>query len=273
MKATDSQLDVVSVADYEELSREIVELFVSEARGAIESRERFCTAISRDTPGSFFELLWAERRSKRLQWDKIHFFWVDECCDCNRLRGDRYEAATYGLMRRVRIPAANVHLICSKCLGCECAASLYEQTIYNVVKTKKNGVPRFDLIVLRMEADAHIGSLFPDTYAFFDRRDLVRVIYFMDGRHTRITLTNPVLCAASRIAVMVSGEQNAAILGEVLTSERDELQYPIHAIWPVLDKVTWLVDRNASKFLRPLRQPYEGLWGRRFGRSVKYDFA
>ena len=81
MKATDSQLDVVTVADYGQLSQEIVELFVSEALEAIELRERFCTAISRDTPGSFFELLWAKRRSKDLQWDKIHFFWVDECCD------------------------------------------------------------------------------------------------------------------------------------------------------------------------------------------------
>jgi len=102
-----------------------------------------------------------------------------------------------------------------------------------------------------MSADGHVASLFPDTYAFFDTEDLVCVIYFMDGRHTQITLTNSILCAASHIAVLVYGEKKAAILREVLTSEPDEVRYPIHAIWPILHKVTWLVDHSAAKFLLP----------------------
>ena len=92
-----------------------------------------------------------------------------------------------------------------------------------------------------MGADAHIASLFPDTYAFFDTKDLVRVIYFMDSRRTRITVSNRVLRAAFHTVVLVTGEEKATILREVLTSEPDEVRYPIHAIWPILEKVTWLV--------------------------------
>jgi hypothetical protein len=36
-------------------------------------------------------------------------------------------------------------------------------------------------------------------------------------------------------------------LKKVLTSEPDEVRYPIHILWPVLDKVTWLVDSEAAK--------------------------
>jgi 6-phosphogluconolactonase len=62
----------------------------------------------------------------------------------------------------------------------------------------------------------------------------------------RITLTHPVLLAARRLVVLVSGPEKAQTLREVLTSEPDEVRYPIHVLWPVLDKMTWIVDRNAA---------------------------
>ena len=72
-------------------------------------------------------------------------------------------------------------------------------------------------------------------------------VYVLDEKLNRITLTHPVLCAASHVAVLVSGEEKAGILKKVLTSEPDDIRYPIHLLWSVLDKVTWLVDRNAAK--------------------------
>jgi len=35
-------------------------------------------------------------------------------------------------------------------------------------------------------------------------------------------------------------------LKEVLTSDPDDVRYPIHVLWPILDKVTWLVDSDAA---------------------------
>jgi 6-phosphogluconolactonase len=71
----------------------------------------------------------------------------------------------------------------------------------------------------------------------------------LDEKLNRITLTHPVLCAASHLVVLVSGREKAAILKKVLTSEPDEVRYPIHALWPVLDKVTWLIDSEAARAL------------------------
>ncbi len=100
-----------------------------------------------------------------------------------------------------------------------------------------------------MGADGHAGSLFPNSYAAFDTEDLACVVYVMDEDLNRITLTHPVLCAASHLAILVSGREKAEILKEVLISEPDEVRYPIHALWPILDKVTWLVDKEAAKAL------------------------
>jgi len=63
----------------------------------------------------------------------------------------------------------------------------------------------------------------------------------------RITLTSPVLLAARHLVVLVSGKEKAQTLREVLRGEPDEVKFPIHVLWPVLDKITWLADRDAAR--------------------------
>jgi len=62
----------------------------------------------------------------------------------------------------------------------------------------------------------------------------------------RITLTKPVLLAARRLVVLVSGDEKSRTLEAVLTNEVDEMRYPVQTLWPVLERVTWLVDRDAA---------------------------
>lgn len=251
MKVANAKLDVVLVADPQDLARATSELFINDALKSVGSRGACYAAISRCIPSAFFEILGSQPQSKGLPWHRIHLFWVDECCGSPDLRPSNYTKPDSTLISKIGIPGENVHRICSEHSNCEYVAAVYEQTIRQVVTLKKNGVPRFDVIMLAMGTDGHIASLFPDTYAFFETEDLVRVSYFMDSRRTRITLTNPVLCAALHIAVLVSGEAKAVIFRKVLTTAPDEVRYPVHTIWPVLDRVTWLVDRQAMGLLRP----------------------
>lgn len=252
MKATDAKLNVSLVASYQEVAQEMLELFISDAQKTIDINGRFFTAMSRYTPRILFELLGSDFRSRSLPWDRIHLFCVDECCGSFNPGSNSYIMAAKSLAQKVDMPSENVHRICSRNWNCEHTALIYEQTLCNVIGRKENEVPKFDLILLGMAPDGHIASLFPDTYTFFESQKLVQVTYFMDARYTRITLTHPVLYAASRIAVFVSGGDKAGILSEIFTREPNIARYPIHALWPILEKVTWLVDHDAAKLLLPL---------------------
>jgi len=152
-------------------------------------------------------------------------------------------------LEKVDIPDENIHRIPTEYSDFKVAARCYEETIKQVFNLKEGQLPQFDLVVLGMGTEGHTGSLLPNSYAPFDTEDLACVVYVLDEKLNRITLTHPVLSAASHLIVLVSGEEKADILKEVLTSEPDEVRYPIHVLWPVLNKVTWLVDKQAARQL------------------------
>lgn len=235
--------------DAEDLAHRAVQWFVQAAHEALQYRERFYTALSGGhTPARFFQLLATTPEAKALTWDQIHVFWVDERYVPPDSEASNYRLAAELLLDRVSIPPGNVHRIPTEYEDINDAVRAYERTIREVFDLREGEVPEFDLIVLGMGSDGHTGSLFPNVYATFDTEDLATVVYVMDDTTlNRVTLTSPVLLAARRLVVLVSGPEKAQTLKDVLTSEPDEVKYPIHVLWPALDKVQWLVDREAAQ--------------------------
>jgi 6-phosphogluconolactonase len=242
--------NVEVVSDPETLAQRSVQVFIADAQKAITVRKTFYVAISGGhTPRRFFELLGGLSQARELPWDRIHLFWVDERYVPHDSQWSNYRLAADTFLAQVTIPEENVHRIPTEHADFKEAARCYEETIKQVFGLQQNQMPQFDLIVLGMGAEGHTGSLFPNSYAPLDAENLACVVYGLDENLNRITLTHPVLCAASHLAVLVSGSEKAGILKEVLTSEPDEVRYPIHVLWPILNKVTWLVDTQAARFL------------------------
>ncbi len=238
------------VSDPDGLAQRGVEMFVNDAQKAINTKNVFCVAISGGhTPKHFFEMLAESPLAKTLPWEKVQLFWVDERYVQPDSIWSNYKLAADTFLNKVPIPKENIHQIPTDHENFKDAARSYEQTIRDVFGLRESQMPEFDLIVLGMGTEGHTGSLFPNSYATFDTEDLATVVYVMDEKLNRITLTHPVLCGASHLVVLVSGEEKAKILKEVFTSEPDEVRYPIHTLWPVLNKVTWLVDSKAAKYL------------------------
>jgi len=238
------------VSDPESLAQRSIRVFVADAQKAIKAKDTFYVAISGgNTPKRFFELLGESPQASSLPWDKIQLFWVDERYVRPDSQWSNYKLAVDTFLTRVAIPKANVHRIPTEDEDFNAAAHRYEETIRELFGLGAGKVPQFDLILLGMGSDGHTGSLFPNSYAAFDTEDLACVVYVLDEKLNRITLTHPVLCAAFHLAVLVSGGEKAHILKDVLTHEPDEVKYPIHVLWPILDKVTWLVDSDAAKLL------------------------
>lgn len=233
--------------DAEELASRTVSLFVSAAHEALESRGTFYVALSGgQTPRLAFEKLAASPAAQALLWQHIHVFWVDERYVPVDSPQSNYRLAADAFLKKVPIPPDNIHRIPTEHEDISTAARSYETILRDVFGLGKNQMPQFDLIVLGMGADGHTASLLPNCFAPFDTEDLACVVYVMDGRLNRITLTHPVLRAANRLVVLVSGAEKARTLREVLVGEPDEVRYPIHVLWPVLDKVMWFVDQDAA---------------------------
>jgi len=243
-----AQVDVVR--DLSSLARQSFELFVSEAEEAICKKGVFYIAISGGTtPATFFELLGSDISAANVEWDKIQIFWVDERFVSIDSKWSNYKLAADTFLKKVPIPLQNIHRIETEHADCMEAAREYEQAMREVFGIAQGQIPVFDLIVLGMGVDGHIGSLFRNSYATFDTQDLACVVYALDEKLNRITMTHPVLSAAQKLLVLVSGKEKAQILHHVMTEEPDEINYPIHILWPVLDKVTWIVDSDAAQML------------------------
>ena len=245
------KLDVAD--DCEALAQEALRIFVSQANKTISEKDTFCTAISGGkTPARFFQLLGQAEQSKKLPWEKVHLFWVDERYVEPDSQQSNYRLARETFLDSVPVPQENIHRIPTEHDDIDMSAKQYEQVIRDVFSlTSPDEVPRFDLILLGMGADGHTGSLFPDSYASFNTENLVCAVYGMGERLSRITLTRKVLHAAESLVVMVCGREKAHTIKQVLSAEPDEIKYPIHILWPVLEKVTWLLDRAAAGEIQP----------------------
>jgi 6-phosphogluconolactonase len=240
------------VANADALAHKCLELFAASVEQAVKEKSVFHLAISGGkSPQRFFELLGSEQKSLSLPWDKIHLFWVDERYVPHNSPYSNYKLAIDTFMAKIPIPQKNVHPIPTDFEDFNSAARQYEKTIRNVFHIKSGKLPKFDLVILGMGSDGHTGSLFPNTNACFDTHTIACVVYLLDQKLpdqtvNRITLTHPVICAASQIVVLVSGAEKAKTLKEVLAGPPDEVRYPIHILWPVLDKVLWLIDSPAA---------------------------
>jgi len=199
------------------------------------------------TPRRFFELLAQDPRA--VDWSKVYVFWTDERFVPPDHPESNYRLAFGTFLARVPIPRSNIHRIPTDLTTARDAARSYEQTLRDVFSLKDDRIPSFDLMILGMGSDGHTASVFPYSNAVTEKDCLVCAVPRPDGPF-RITLTPPVLCAARQTAVLISGTDKAAVLSQVLSCAPDPLRYPIHVLWPVLDRVTWVVEQRAASGTR-----------------------
>jgi len=230
-----------------------LECFVEHLEKHIAEKGIFRVAVSGGhTPDGFFRLLGKSTLSHSIPWDKIQLFWVDERCVPPEADESNYGRAASLFLNSVPIPPGNVHRISGEISDMNAAVKEYEQTIRRIFNIGPDEIPSFDLIFLGMGKDGHIGSLFPNSNALFDTTDIVTPVYFMSGELNRITLTIPVISSAKHLVILISGAEKAKIVKEVLCSEPDEVKFPVHTLWPILDRVTWIIDAPAAQYISDL---------------------
>lgn len=196
--------------------------FVDAAVGTIVEEWRSCAARKNSftlvlsggsTPRPVYEALAKSLLKSGVQWQGTHVFFGDE-----RMlpAGDPQRNETMAresLLDRIPLPEENVHPVPFTATPAE-SATRYEQEIGATFGSP----PTFDLVLLGMGPDGHTASLFPGSPALKEQKRWVVAVVApeMKPRVPRVTLTLPVLNAASRVLFLVSQPGKEKALKRVL---------------------------------------------------------
>jgi 6-phosphogluconolactonase len=154
--------------------------------------------------GSTPRLLYERLATCPFSWVDTDIFFGDERCVPPEHEASNFRMANEALLAKVPV---RVH----RMPGETCDAAAYEDELSKVFGA---ALPRFDLVLLGLGEDGHTASLFPGDPALdVTDRWVVRV---ERPDHARLTLTLPVLSAATVVMFLVSGESKRASLRELL---------------------------------------------------------
>ena len=225
------------------LSRAAADRFVSLSRDAIILRGRFATALSGgSTPRRLYSLLGSSPCRENVDWNRVHIFWVDERCVAPSHEASNYKLAADTFLLKAAVPVENIHRIRGE-EGPAVAATEYQEELHNYFIGSPK--PVFDLVVLGAGIDGHTASLFPGSPLLRERSREVVPVYLEKPRASRVSLTLPVFNEAANVIFLVSGEEKADIVYEVMKSNNQN-KYPAGLVQPVHGTLTWFLDKAAA---------------------------
>jgi 6-phosphogluconolactonase len=184
------------------LMRDLAELVADQLRAAHASKGRATLAVpGGTTPGPFLSAL----SDADLAWQDVRVMPTDE-----RMVSELSPRSNARLIREtlLRGPAAAAHFV-----------DLYEPVLGPRRSRVEAALP-IDVLVLGMGADMHTASLFPGApelpAALAEDAPVLMVVHPPDQPEARLTLTAPVLRAASVIHILITGTDKAAALATAL---------------------------------------------------------
>jgi len=184
--------------DRDTLMRDLAALVADQLRAAHATKDRATLAVpGGTTPAPFLRWL----SESELEWKDVHVLPTDE-----RLVPESNPRSNAGLIRSnlIREQASAAHLV-----------ALHEPILGAMVRRVASYLP-IDVLVLGMGADMHTASLFPGAPELAaalapDAPALVEIT--PPGQpEARLTLTAPVLRAASVIHILITGPEKLAAL-------------------------------------------------------------
>lgn len=231
------------------LARAVADRFVGAARLAADEGRAACIALSGGSAVKRILRVLAEPGvSASVPWEAVRLYFAHEHDASPEHPHSSYGMARDLLIRHVPIPEPNVFPMRPWDYGVATAASKYAEILEQTVPHGESGLPRLDLVLLSLGDDGHVASLYP-LCAGLHVTDRLCVGYETPNRRTRITLTYPVLNAASSVIIVASGASKAEIVRRVLTEPLDIEHLPAQGIAPANGDLLWMLDTDAAASL------------------------
>lgn len=219
------------------------------------------------TPRELYALLASEQHPwrSRIPWTRVHLFWGDERHVPPDHEDSNFGMAERALIRRVPVPASQVHRMRGEIPDARDAARDYAATLAAGFTQAGRDDRTFDVMLLGLGEDAHIASIFPgsellrarvagDDGARAGLSDAERVagVFAPHLDAWRITLTPDAILDARALFVIVAGASKASAVRAALEGPPDIVRCPAQILRDAAEAhVEWIVDREAAAELGP----------------------
>jgi 6-phosphogluconolactonase len=234
-----------SVAAAEACGHRIMDLLEE----ALAGRQRATLAVS---GGSSPRPMFALFATRRLLWEQVDIFWVDERYVPPTDPQSNFRMANETWLTPANVPVGNIHRIPTQGDPHEAARQYAEQTgglFRGYFGLKAGEQPQFDVIHRGMGPDAHTASLFPGESLIEDHTRLAAAVWVEKMRQWRVTLLPGVLEAARNTVMLVTGSDKAQALDAVLRGGYDPVKLPAQI---AAREATWFLDEAAAILLKDL---------------------
>jgi 6-phosphogluconolactonase len=236
-------MNLIIKKDSDELSRDFAVWITDYIEKKLQQQSRFTIVLAGgSTPKKLYQLLASDKYKKKIDWSKLYFFWGDERYVPFSDEKNNAKMAFDNLLNHVPIIKENIHIIRTD-IDPEISVAEYEKLLHQYFPDKSK---TFDLVLLGMGDNAHTLSLFPGYKVVQEKEKWVRSFYLEEQKMVRITLTAPVVNAASCVVFLVSGGDKAAAIQHVLTDEHYPDLYPAQVIHPLNGQLCWWLDEAAA---------------------------
>jgi 6-phosphogluconolactonase len=230
-----------------EVLNALAEYIVKVASDSVASRGKFSIALSGgNSPKKLYELLASAAFKKRVEWDKVYFFFGDERYVPHTDPQSNYLMAQKALLEPLELGNKQVFPVNTK-LGPEEAAEAYTTDI-NYYFAGEDA--RFDLILLGLGDNSHTASLFPHTPVLHDNTASAKAVFVDEMQVYRITMTAPLINQARHIAFLVYGDGKAIAVHHIIEDKTDIENYPAQLIKPKDGDLQWFLDHGAAAQLK-----------------------
>jgi 6-phosphogluconolactonase len=232
--------------DKDSLIKTAADQIIALAKRIIDTRGRFSIALAGgSTPKPLYERLAELEYAQQLNWRNVHLFFGDERAVPSDHPDSNYAMVADALLRHIQIPDVNVHRINTEQTP-ERAAAHYAHELRTFFMHTPAAI---DLVLLGLGDDAHTASLFPGTPPTYETQMWVTAHYVHKHDGYRITMTPALINQARNVAFLVSGDDKATALKNVLEGEYNPSKYPAQIIKPTDGYLVWWVDQAAAQAL------------------------
>ncbi len=175
------------------------------------------------TPGPVYR----ELAKRKVPWERVDFYFVDERCVPPDHPESNYLLAEETLFKPLGVQSHQVYRMQGERADRDEAAKEYEVQL----------PPVLDVVVLGIGEDGHTASLFPGATSLEERERRVLAVVGPKPPPWRLTLTLPVLNEARHVLGVVSGESKREAVRRLLEGEDLPATRVTKAQW-MLDKTT-----------------------------------